>query len=500
MDMSRILKYLFFFIIVFNTKLHSQNSFINQYTANVNGLRAYSCTEARDGNYLLAAFGYSTSTLDDNLLVIKLDTNGDTLWTKFYDMSITHEIPRDIMATADSGFVVSGDGFIMKSDIDGNAEWIKLANTYSVKWIESIPEGYAFCISDIQGSPTYNYILKTDFAGNRLSAYIMYGGVYNWLYQMVRLSSGDYAVSVASYSHTEPFAYLLITDSNLNVKSYLYGEGDNMRCIESSDNDLILTYASASSDLVLKMDTMGTIKWIKYFDAGYYPASIDTMADGGVIICGNYYWHGDSASLYISRFDSTGNLVQTDLLCCYADKPLVRSTSDGGYITFMNDSLYQRAIDFVKEGPVGSTGCIQRDTGNSSSALQMPQYFVNSSGWFSPTPLTLFDDLVVVSSGCMANRVCISTAVKNELIRPNHFRVVPNPVNDHFRIVFDADLHESGRVEIYNQMGKLVYDRYHEFSAGIPCSINTSLLSGLYFVNITSNRSHSSERIIVIRE
>jgi hypothetical protein len=496
MDTTGILKYILCFIIIFNNELLAQNSFVNQYTANVSTLKGYSCVEAKDGTYLLAAFGFSVSALDDNLLILKMNGTGDTLWTKFYDLSIPEEIPRDIMATADSGFIVSGDGFIMKAGMDGNTEWIKLTNTRSVKWIESIPEGYAFCLSDMQGSPIYNYILKTDFAGNFLSAFNMSGGVQNWLYQIDRLISGDYAVSAALYSHTTPFAYLLLTDSNMNVKSFLYGEGNNMRCMESNDHDLILTYAGDAGDHVLKMDTVGNIKWIKYFDAGYYPASIDTITDGGVVISGNYFWLGDSASLFVSRFDSTGNLVQTDLFCCYDDKALVRSTSDGGYITFLTDSLYQRGIDFVKHGPLGSTSCVQSGAGSSSTALQIPQYFVSSPLWFGSTTLPLLDDTAIVYSGCNLSRLCISTEITHENFRPNQFQVVPNPVSDKFRIVFGDEFLDCRQFTIYDLLGNIIIASALDAKAQqIDLS---SIRDGIYFVELLCRDQKITKRIAKI--
>ncbi|TAH42313.1 MAG: T9SS type A sorting domain-containing protein [Bacteroidetes bacterium] len=494
------LLFLIVFIIANNHKANSQHSFINQYIdiASV-GLKAYSCTEGKDSNYLLAAFGYNPANLDSNLLILKLKRNGDTLWTKYYDLSVSLEIPRHIIATDDSGFVVSGDNFIMKADRNGNVDWLKLINGKSVKWIEPIPEGYIFCLTAIQGSIGDNFILKTDPLGNLISFHELTAGLQNWLYRISRLRNGDYAISAAIYSHAFAIAHVLFTDSNLNVKATLSIEGEFVQCIETSDKDLVVAYSSSQGTNVLRMDTTGNIKWIKYLNPYCAPSSIDTLADGGIIICGSDNLYPVPSEFYISKFDSTGNLFQTDIFCCFDELPLVKTTSDGGYITFLNDSVTDGTINFIKDSPVGYSRCLQSDSGSTTASNQMPQYFVFALSWFTVSPLQLVNDTASIYSGCVRSQLCTTTDIQNEWVKSDYFQAVPNPLMNSFSLLFKSVLNESLKVEIYDQVGRIVYEEYHNKFAENFLSLNLSVPSGFYFVNVISGNNFSSKKIVVIR-
>ena len=148
--MSKILLFSFIFLFIRSTESIGQNSFVSRF-ANFSGsgTKAYSCTQSSDDNFIVAAYGCNTSIQDTDLFILKLNSLGDTIWTKFYNFLSTPEIPHHILATADSGFIVTGDNFIMKADFMGNEQWLKMLNGKPGRWIVKIPGGYILWTQEI---------------------------------------------------------------------------------------------------------------------------------------------------------------------------------------------------------------------------------------------------------------------------------------------------------------------------------------------------------------
>src|SRR5436190_23966501 len=111
----KIFSFFFFFLIIFNEfECKSQYSFINQYTNfGTPRSKGHFCTQLSDGSFLIAASGYDETFQDTNLFILKLNSMGDTIWTKSYNFSNEPEIPTYVLATEDSGFMVTGNKFIL---------------------------------------------------------------------------------------------------------------------------------------------------------------------------------------------------------------------------------------------------------------------------------------------------------------------------------------------------------------------------------------------------
>ena len=93
-----------------------------------------SIQQTTDGGYVVA--GYTAQSINENfdLLVLKLDSNGNITWNKTYGVSGS-ENSRDIQQTLDGGYIVAGyvesvgdettDFWILKLDESGNVTWEK---------------------------------------------------------------------------------------------------------------------------------------------------------------------------------------------------------------------------------------------------------------------------------------------------------------------------------------------------------------------------------------
>jgi hypothetical protein len=88
--------------------------------------------EASDGGYVMAGFGnYYNNPIypfrSHGVCLIKVDANGDSVWTRWYGDENTNYMPLKALATADGGYIIFGHahnnqewGFALKVDGDGN--------------------------------------------------------------------------------------------------------------------------------------------------------------------------------------------------------------------------------------------------------------------------------------------------------------------------------------------------------------------------------------------
>ena len=100
---------------------------------------ANSVQQTTDGGYIIA--GSSTSTDGDvhgnhstyiaDFWIVKLNVNGDTLWTKCYGGS-DRDFAQSIQQTTDDGYIVAGETFSTDGDVHGNHD---TTNTNPDWWI-----------------------------------------------------------------------------------------------------------------------------------------------------------------------------------------------------------------------------------------------------------------------------------------------------------------------------------------------------------------------------
>lgn len=106
-------------------KLSSDGETIWTKVIYLDGSIAYSVAQSSDGGFLITGINYGSN----DILVIKTDTNGDSLWTRTFDVNNENNRGNCIIETSDNRIIVSGtDGFLGKFDNSGNTEFI---NSYS---------------------------------------------------------------------------------------------------------------------------------------------------------------------------------------------------------------------------------------------------------------------------------------------------------------------------------------------------------------------------------
>lgn len=96
--------------------------------------RGYCVKQLSEGGYIITGYTASTGAGLDDMLIIKTDSNGNTIWEKTYGGS-GRDYGNCILQTIDGGYVVAGytlsygagseDVWIVKTDSAGNQQWMK---------------------------------------------------------------------------------------------------------------------------------------------------------------------------------------------------------------------------------------------------------------------------------------------------------------------------------------------------------------------------------------
>lgn len=142
----------------------------------------YAVRQDADDNYIIAGRTNSYVTgFGSDMYLIKLDSNGDSLWTKTYGGDFM-ETATGLWITTDNGYILSGstntfsngdfDGYVVKTDNNGDTLWTKNYGRIGIDGTTSVQQttdkGFVFAgyTNSIGAGNMDMWVLKTDSVGN----------------------------------------------------------------------------------------------------------------------------------------------------------------------------------------------------------------------------------------------------------------------------------------------------------------------------------------------
>jgi hypothetical protein len=277
-------------------------------------------------------------------IVVSFAQVPDTVWTKVYGGS-DGEIGEEVMQTADSGYAVAGytysnnvffnDVFLVKTDANGTATWIREYGGDSVEW------GHGFDITSDNGyiitGETWRrgrdrrdiYLIKIAENGDSMWTG-EYGGAREEIgYSVQQTSDGGYIItgSTKTYGPNTPDysnVWLVKTDASGSVDwSQVYGGTYNdfgSSVQQTADGGYIVagqTYSATSQyiDLwLLKTDANGDTLWTKLYGGASSDGarSVKQIYDNGYIIAGYTSSYGaGQLDAWLLRTDASGDTLWT---------------------------------------------------------------------------------------------------------------------------------------------------------------------------------------------
>ena len=297
-----------------------------------------SIQQTRDGGFIIVGSTRSFGAGESDVYLIRTDANGDTLWTKTYG-GTDYDWGYSIQQMEDGGFIIVGgtnsfgagdyDVYLIRTDANGDTLWTKTYGGADREWGYSIQqmEDGGFIVAGFTRSfgagGSDVYLIRTDANGDALWIKT-YGGVNSdWGNSIQQTKDGGFIIvgGTNSFGAGDYDVYLIRTDANGDTLwTRTYGSADYDDCgasvQQTKDGGFIIvggtrSFGAGDYDVYLiRTDANGDTLWTRtYGSADYddYGASVQQTEDGGFIIVGRAlcsYETGES-DVYLIRIKPT---------------------------------------------------------------------------------------------------------------------------------------------------------------------------------------------------
>ena len=378
--------------------------------------------QTQDGGYIIGGYTSSFGAGSYDVWLLKLNFQGDTLWTKTYG-DTGDDRGCSIQQTQDGGYIVAGrttsfsagfyDVYLLKTNASGNILWTRTYGSTGFDWANSVQQtqdgGYIIAgWTDSFGAGMNDvYLIKTDANGDTLWSKT-YGGPYNDEGLSVQQTlDGGYIISGYSNAYASGNAnlYLIKTNAQGNtlwIKTYCGDpDFDDVGCSvrQSQDGGYIIAgltgVAFSNMDVwLLKTDAQGDTLWTKtyggnYRDQGY---SVQQTSDGGYIIAGYTQFGSSPYDVYLIKTDASGGTLWTRTYggSNYEEGFSVWQTTDTGYIITGFTTSYGGGLQdvyVVKTDANGNVGVEESRQGDKGTRRQGERLRA------TPNPFTSFATL-----------------------------------------------------------------------------------------------------------
>jgi hypothetical protein len=298
---------------------------------------AYCVKDAPGGGYIVAGYTNSYGAGGKDCFLVKVDNDGDTLWTRTYGENLD-DIAYSVCFTSDDGYILGGNNYnywyLVKVDSVGNVMWTRRApfgwdrKMYSMQVTND--DGYI-----MTGFNEFMYYLSQNF-------WFLYGllslrkldsdGEVEWSRNFGTMSMSNYHLG-RSVKQTRDGGYIItgrkewmkrfwliktnssgqsIWETTVDIGRWGYGYD----VIQATDSEYVAVgyleyYNENNRALMVKTDAEGDTLWTRQYD-GDHAASIQHTNDGGYILAG---WKsgtaGDGKDCYVVKTNTLGDTMWT---------------------------------------------------------------------------------------------------------------------------------------------------------------------------------------------
>ncbi len=268
--------------------------------------------QTNDGGFIIGGYSQSYGGGSWDVVVIKTDANGDTLWTRVYGGSGS-DTASDIQQTTDGGYILSlvdGLGDLLRLNASGDSLWSRdyQIEAHSVR--ETEDGGYIVT----GGADGHCCILKTDTNGNVDWNRSYPSGEFSIGFSVTEATDGGYVVGGSAWSNTGGWDYYVVrtADNGYPLWARTYGrpisEDEGWAICDAGDGGFVVTGLYFGT---LKVDAAGDSVWSHYYGEGEIGCafSVCRTTDDGFLIGGYVDPLGlDDGDYYLVRTDGQGGL------------------------------------------------------------------------------------------------------------------------------------------------------------------------------------------------
>ncbi|MFA7275056.1 MAG: T9SS type A sorting domain-containing protein [Crocinitomicaceae bacterium] len=524
--------------IFLSISVFSQTTFQRAFggTASDEGL---SVRQTPDGGYIIAGTTTSYGSGGRDVLVIKTDFAGDTIWTRTYGDSNGNEYGYCIQLTNDGGYIVSGssqnffsgeeDMYLLKLKANGDTSWTRNYGGNGFEggyYVQQTSDG-GYIMSG--QTPAFGaggfdvYLVKINDNGN-IAWTKTYGGLdAEYANAVQQTSDGGYIIT-GSNGNTFGFGgsdfYLIKTDSLGNhIWSKTYGdtgfeEGKAVK--QTTDGGYIIAGSSENTlgplgpnFCLIKTNSVGDTLWAKLYGGSMIDECYDVQqtSDGGYIMVGksfSFSTNGDY-DVYVVKVNSQG-IEQWSKT--YGGSTTnhneigysIQQTSDNGFI-ITGETLYGfgvglRNLYLIKTDSLGNSGC------NEGTPVTVVS---NYSPQVATTPTSvgtggnMLMAVTQIHAGTTQTNLCLNIPNAIQDINENFsINVYPNPFDSKVTISISDNV-QINSINIHNIFGQVVksqvdFSKSHS-SNSIILELN-ELKNGIYFIELVASGFNKTLKLI----
>jgi len=510
-------------ILFFSFVIISQAQVTFQKTIGGSGSDAgKSVCQTNDGGYIIAGSTESFGAGDFDIYLIKTDTHGNIIWTKTFG-GANDDFGNSVQQTSDGGCIVIGysysfgsgftDIYLIKVDVNGDTLWTKAYGgtgyDYGTFVQQTFDGEYVFTgtLSTAFGDVN-TCLMKLDINGDTVWVKTFGGSDHDNGHSFQQTADGGFIITGLTESFGEVYGdvYLIKTDSLgflTWIKTFGGSATDRGNCVkQTADGGYILSgysysFGTGLTDIYLiRTDANGDTLWSKTYggsgyDMGYF---IEQTSDGGFITAGYTTNSGTGdEDVIVIKSDINGDTLWTKIFGgLLSDLGYsIEQTTDGGYIITGSTQSFGPGYDNVYLIKVDSSGngtCNERIT---STAIIQPLTQVGS-----PLSMTILSSAFVRPSASQVNGggndsvLCMVTNVQG--LQEHKFLIYPNPATYDF-LIYISSIVQNTHVEIHNILNEKIFSTSFREQLTVNCE---HWPSGIYFATIQLETEMKTVKLI----
>ena len=332
---------------------------------------AFSIQKTNSGGYIIAGETRSFNVIGADIWVLNSDASGNILWQKTYGGD-GDDKGYSMAKTNDGGYIIGGtttsfgsnkDYWVLKLDSNGNIQWQKYYDRGSYDEIYSIQQtndgGYVFTGIDEMYCCSGQLIIYKLYSNGEVEWTREYGGTYaDYGVAIQQISDSGYIVTGHTYSYSPGVDYwVLRLNSSGDIiwqKAYVLNDSNSRDIKQTFDGGFIVAGEAVLGPIrncwALKLSSSGDIIWQKrYGGSGVeHCSAIQETFDHGFILAGDTSSFGSgNMDVFILKLDQNGII---DVPCS-----LIQDTTISPTDTDSNALSFSASSNNSSISPVSST-------------------------------------------------------------------------------------------------------------------------------------------------
>jgi hypothetical protein len=477
--------------------------------------------------YLIAnsSLSYGNGSNDASAQLLKLNSMGDTIFTKYYYNAGNGDVySKGIAVTRDGNYLLGADlamGFglgLIKLNTNSIPLWVRGftriesgAPSFMLGDASTPLRDNSYLMSGVYSGSlgAYIAICRVDSMGNMLFGK-RYGNTSSKIHSCKQLIDGN-IIYTGNYANINTRTLLMKTDINGNVlwaKTYYMNSFQNVAEVKEDSNKNLYVlgyygdYMPAPGNMkffLLKTDSMGSPIFAKEYGDTLNQWASDLLLgnNGDIYFAGNHFKATSpvAQNAFTMKADNAGNVVW----CNKYDN----LTSTGGMIFTANNELaFSGWTDRFGGGLLDTYLCKTNSTGNAGCDISPLTYtsaninYTVSNVTFSVgADLTMTTVPIMVTSGGIISTKCQTLDVTDiqSTGEAGLFAIYPNPaVND---LNISSENYLNGKFRIFDPFGKIINETAVSDLNEIKINV-TDLPKGIYFIEFIDKSRRSTSKFI----